>query len=136
MPDIRNKLTVLAAIGASALGASAIANAASSGSSTTAASAASSPSSSSSQAAAQRDPSLGGHESDGKTETLLTGDTAAKVKAAAAAKVSGGTVQRVENDVDTGSAYEAHVQQADGSEVVVYVNANFDVTSVDTMGHP
>jgi len=74
---------------------------------------------------------------NGKTETLLTGDTAAKVKAAAEAKVSGGTVQRVENDADTGSPYEAHVTKADGSEVVVYVDSSFDVTSVAAMaGHP
>jgi uncharacterized membrane protein YkoI len=71
---------------------------------------------------------------DGKTEKLLTGDTAAKVKAAAEAKVSGGTVERVETDVDTGSPYEAHVRKADGSEVVVYVNSSFKVTGTDTMG--
>ena len=34
---------------------------------------------------------------------------------------------RVETDSD-GSPYEAHVQKADGSDVTVKVDANFDVT--------
>ena len=69
---------------------------------------------------------------------LLTGDTASKVEAAAKAKVPGGTVERVENDVDTGSPYEAHVRKADGSEVIVYVDSSFNVTGTDTGGprHP
>ena len=134
MPALRNKLTVLAAIGAAALGGSAIANAASSSTSTTAASG----TAAQSQQAppAQRDPSLGGHQANGKTEKLLTGDTAAKVQAAAKAKLPGATIERVENDADTGSAYEAHVTKADGTEAVVYVDSSFNVTSVGTMGHP
>jgi hypothetical protein len=84
---------------------------------------------------AQRDPSLGGHQANGKTEKLLTGDTASKVEAAAKAKVPGGTIERVENDVDTGSPYEAHVRKADGSEVIVYVDSSFKVTGTGTMGH-
>lgn len=141
MPAIPSKLTALAAIGAAALGGAAIANAASSGSSTTSSTAASSGSSQTRQGpppgGARRDPSKGGHMNGGKTEKLLTGDTAAKVKAAALAKVPGGTVERVENDVDTGSPYEAHVKKSDGSEVVVYVDASFKVTGTDTMpGHP
>lgn len=71
-----------------------------------------------------------------KTEKLLTGDTAARVKAAAKAKVPGGTVERVETDADTGAPYEAHVRKADGSQVVVYVDASFNVTGTETMGHP
>jgi hypothetical protein len=72
----------------------------------------------------------------GKQEQALTGDTAAKVKAAAEKKVPGGTIERVETDVDTGSPYEAHVRKSDGSEVVVYVNKSFEVTSVASMQHP
>jgi hypothetical protein len=136
MTALRNKLTALAAIGAAALGGSAIANAATSsnGTSTTPATAAQTP-----QAPPQqRDPSMGGHVgSSGEVEKLLTGDTAAKVKAAAEAKVSGGTVERVENDADSSSPYEAHVTKADGSEVIVLVNSNFEVTAVNAMGgHP
>jgi uncharacterized membrane protein YkoI len=129
---MRNKITAITAITAAALGGSAIANAASSSSST------STTSSGSAQThqgpPAQRDPSLGGHQANGKTEKLLTGDTAAKVEAAAKAKVPGGTIERVENDADTGSPYEAHVRKADGSEVVVYVDADFNVTGTGTMG--
>jgi len=129
MPSsIRTKLTAAAAIAAAALGGSVVANAATS--TTTSGTAAQ-------QAApAQRDPALGGHEANGKTEKLLTGDTAAKVEAAAKAKFPGATIERVENDVDTASAYEAHVRKADGSAVVVYVNSSFEVTGSEAMGHP
>jgi hypothetical protein len=139
MPSVRATATTLAAIGAAALGGAAIAGAANPSSSTTA-----SPSTGSSGAAAQnqqappaqRDPSRGGHRANGKTEVLLTGDTATKVEAAAKAKVPGGTIERVETDVDTGSPYEAHVRKADGSEVIVYVDKDFNVTGTGTMGHP
>jgi hypothetical protein len=43
-------------------------------------------------------------------------------------------VLRVETDVDHGSRYEAHVRKADGTEVEVLVNADFQVTAVNTMG--
>jgi uncharacterized membrane protein YkoI len=134
MPALRNKLTVLAAIGAAALGGSAIANAATS--STTSTTAASGTAAQTQAPPAQRDPSMGGHQANGKTEALLTGDTAAKVEAAAKAKLPGATIERVENDADTGSPYEAHVTKADGTEAVVYVDSSFNVTSVGTMGHP
>ena len=138
MPSVRATATTLAAIGAAALGGTAIAGAADSSNSTTA-----SPSAGSSGTAAQsqqapavqRDPSRGGHQANGKTEVLLTGDTATKVEAAAKAKVPGGTIERVETDVDTGSPYEAHVRKADGSEVIVYVDKDFKVTGTGTMGH-
>jgi uncharacterized membrane protein YkoI len=64
-------------------------------------------------------------------EQLLTGDTAEKVRAAALAKVPGGTIQRVENDADGHAAYEAHMQRSDGSLVTVYVNKQFEVVSVE-----
>ena len=131
MPALRNKLTVLAAIGAAGLGGSAIANAASSSTSTTA----SGSTAQAQQRPAPRDPAVGGHQANGKTEKLLTGDTAAKVQAAAKAKLPGATIERVENDADTGSAYEAHMTKADGSDVIVYVNSSFDVTGTGTMGH-
>jgi hypothetical protein len=134
-PSLRNKLTAIAAIGAAALGGSVVANAATSNSSSTTQSTASA--AQTQPAPPQRDPSMGGHVgTNGEVEKLLTGDTAAKVKAAAEAKVPGGTVERVENDADSSSPYEAHVRKADGSEVVVLVNSSFDATSVETMGHP
>ena len=73
---------------------------------------------------------------NGKTEKLLTGDVAAKVKAAALAKVSG-TVERVETNVDSSAPYEAHIRKADGTEVEVQVSKDYSVAAVNTMGrHP
>ena len=74
-------------------------------------------------------PPWGGQRSD---ETLLTGDTAAKVKAAALAEVSGGTIVRLETDADGNAKYEAHMTKADGTPVTVYVDESFDVVSVET----
>ena len=68
-------------------------------------------------------------------ETLLSGDTAAKVRELALAKVPGGTVVRVETDADGNAAYEAHMVNADGTPVTVYVTKQFDVVSVDS-GRP
>ena len=76
------------------------------------------------------DPTKGGHMANGITETLLTGDTADKVKAAALAAVPGGTVQRAETDAE-GSPYEAHMTKADGTNVTVKVDSGFKVTSVE-----
>lgn len=76
------------------------------------------------------------HQVNGKTETLLTGDIAAKVKAAALVKVSG-TVERVETNVDNSTPYEAHITKSDGTEVEVQVDSDFNVAAVNTMGgHP
>jgi hypothetical protein len=142
MPSIRNKIAAIAVIAAAALGGSALADAATSSSPKSATSSAPSTSSSGGPAQGghaqpgQRDPSLGGHQANGQTEKLLTGETATKVEAAAKAKVPGATIERVENDVDTGSPYEAHVRKADGSEVIVYVDADFNVTGTGTMGPP
>jgi hypothetical protein len=65
-------------------------------------------------------------------ETLLTGDTAAKVRQLALAKVPGGTIVRVETDADGNAAYEAHMVKADGTPVTVYVNKQLEVVSVQT----
>lgn len=80
----------------------------------------------------QHDPSKGGHVGpNGTVETLLTGDKAAKVKAAVLAKYPKATIQRVENDAE-GAAYEAHIVQADGNQATVKLNASFTVTSTET----
>jgi uncharacterized membrane protein YkoI len=71
----------------------------------------------------------GGQRSD---ETLLTGDTEAKVRAAALAEVSGGTIIRVETDADGHAAYEAHMTKSDGTPVTVYVDKSYNVVSVET----
>ena len=56
-------------------------------------------------------------------ETPLTGDTAAKVTAAAEAAAPGATVDRVETD-DT-HAYEAHVTLADGTKKILFFDESF-----------
>jgi hypothetical protein len=71
----------------------------------------------------------GGRRSD---ETLLTGDTLAKVKAAAEAKVSGGSVIRIETDADGHAKYEAHMTDSSGNPVTVYVDESFAVVGTET----
>ncbi len=71
----------------------------------------------------------GGQRSD---ETVLTGDALAAVTDAATAKVPGGTIVRVETDADGNAKYEAHMTKADGSMVTVYVDADYQVVSVET----
>ena len=126
MGSMRSKLVTFAAVGAAAVSGAAIASAASGNGS-----------SSGSGSSAQHDPSKGGHTVGGKTETLLSGDTASKVRAAALAKVPG-TVERVETNVDSSAPYEAHIQKADGTEVEVQVKSDFTVAEVNEMGghHP
>ena len=138
MSSLRSKLVTAAAVGATAISATAIATAATndSSSSSSSSTAAAKPPQSLSGQPAPRDPSKGGHTVNGKTETLLSGDTAAKVKAAALAKVAG-TVQRVETNVDSSAPYEAHIVKSDGTEVEVQVNSDYTVAAVNTMGgHP
>ena len=65
-------------------------------------------------------------------EQLLTGDTAAKVTAAAEAKEPTATIERVETDSD--GVYEAHMVRTDGTRVVVQVDASFAVTGVQEGG--
>ena len=52
--------------------------------------------------------------------------------AAAQAAIPDGTIIRVETDSD-GSPYEAHVTKADGTQVVVKVDASFAVTATEDM---
>jgi hypothetical protein len=73
---------------------------------------------------------------NGVREKALSGDVAQKVRAAALAKVEGGTIERVETDADHGSPYEAHVRRPDGTELEVLVNKDFSVTAVNEMQHP
>jgi len=70
----------------------------------------------------------------GDRDEALTGTTAAKVKAAALAKVPGSSVLRTEKGGHDGAAYHAHVRKSDGTEVVVLVNAQFEATSVQEHG--
>ena len=120
----KNIALVAASITALALGGSALAGAASGGGSSSSDSAA--------PLALGRAPDGRPHQRAG--ETLLTGNTEAQVRKAALARVSGGTIERVETDADGNAAYEAHMTKSDGSRVTVYVNKSFDVVSVES-GH-
>lgn len=151
MGKLRSTLVTAAACGAAAVGGGAIANAATSsgsGSTTSTTPSAPAPGGAPQGAApgggsygappgrAGFNPSQGGHTVNGKTEKLLTGDVAAKVRAAALAKVSG-TVERVETNVDDSAPYEAHIVKSDGTQVIVEINQDFTVHAVQTMGgHP
>ena len=108
----RKTLTAIATVSAFAAGGAALAGAATNGSSSSTSPATERP---------RRAP-----------DVALTGETADKVKAAALAKVPGATVLRVEEGGPDGSTYHAHVRKADGTEVVVLVNASFEATSVQT----
>jgi len=119
-------VTGAAAVGA-LLGAAGIATAASSSRSATTSSSTTDSASGNTAPNGAPDPARAGH---GPDETLLTGSTADKVKAAALAAVPGGTVIRVETD-SAGSPYEAHLTRPDGTQVTVKVDANFTVTSTE-----
>jgi hypothetical protein len=130
---IRRTATTIAALGALALGGSAIAGAATSSNSNSTSSTAQS-----GAAPAPAGKPAGRHiGANGKQEQALDAATGAKVKAAALAKVPGATVERVETDVDHGSPYEAHLVKSDGTRLEVLVNDSFAVTAVNTMQqHP
>ena len=132
MASMRTKLATAAAVGAAAVSGAAIASAASG----TGSSASGSSSSPPAQSRPPHDPSQGGHTVNGKTEKLLTGDVASKVRAAALARVAG-TVERVETNVDSSAPYEAHIVKSDGTEVEVQVGSDYKVVAVNEMGrHP
>lgn len=127
---VKNVLLIVLSITALALGGSALAGAASGGSG-------SSGSNGSSNNNLPARPQFGAPGRAGvppqrPDETLLTGDTAAKVREAALAKVSGGTIERVETDADGQAAYEAHMTRSDGSRVTVYVDRSFEVVGVES----
>lgn len=114
--SIRNKLVGVAAAGVLALGGATVAMGAGSSTSTATTTTATATAKS--------------------TETPLSGDALAKVKAAAIAKV-GGTVDSATTETDgsnSAAAYEAHVTKADGSRVTVILDSSFAVLSVETGG--
>jgi len=126
---VKNLLLIVLSITALALGGSALAGAASGGSG----SSGNGSSNDNSQPARPHfgRPGQAGLPPQRSDETLLTGDAAAKVRAAALAKVSGGTIERVETDADAKGAYEAHMTRSDGSRVTVYVNKSFEVVGTE-----
>ena len=121
---VKNIALIAASITALALGGSAIADAASGGGSNS--------SSSSIIDSARAAPRHAGLPPQRADETPLTGDTAAQVRKAALAKVSGATIERIETDADGNAAYEAHIVKSDGTRATVYVNTSFEVVSVES----
>jgi uncharacterized membrane protein YkoI len=75
----------------------------------------------------------GRHQANGKTEEVLTGDTATKVEAAVKAAQPDATIERMETDAD-GAVYEAHITKADGTHATVLLDANFTVTGTQDQG--
>ena len=112
LSTIRKSLVAVAALAALALGGSALAGAADK----TTASGTSSSGTRSSQPRPQRE--------------ALSSGVAARVKAAALAKVPGATVLRTEAGGPYNSAYHAHIKTSAGAEKVVLVNSSFEATAV------
>ena len=108
LSTIRKSAAAVVAVGALGLGGSAIAGAAG----TTTPTAAKPP-----QARPQRE--------------ALSGSVAAKVKAAALAKLPGTTVLRTEAGGPYNAAYHAHVRASGGALRVVLVNSSFQATTVE-----
>jgi hypothetical protein len=123
----RRRLAAVALVAAGVAGGGVLA-------STMSASAADSPSAAASSAPGYGQPSTTVDESRSQRsdEHLLTGTDAEKARAAALAAYPGATVQRVETDSD--GVYEAHVVTADGTRLIVQMDASFAVTGTDTGG--
>lgn len=79
------------------------------------------------------DPAKGCHTANGKTEELLTGETATKVTEAALAAVPGATIERVETDAE-GAVYEAHLVTSDGKHQTVTFDADYNVVEIQDGG--
>jgi len=129
-------LAAAAAAAGIGIGAAGIASAASTGTSTTVSAAAtttpvggqSGTAATPTQAPPQVDPAS---LPNGPGETVLTGDTAVKVKAAVVAAEPTATIIRLETD-SGGHAYEAHVKLADGTVKTLYFNSSFAADGSDT----
>ena len=119
---IRKWLVTGAITGGALLGAAGLAGAAT-GTGATPQSTAANTATAATPAAAAHDPATMSH---GPGETLLTGTSAAKAKAAALAAVPGATIVRIETD-SGGAKYEAHMKKADGSYVTVKLDGSFKV---------
>ena len=127
---LKNTALVALVIVSAALGGAAIAGAAGGSSSSSNAAAATTQSS-----PAQPPGPRGGMPPRRSDETPLSGETASKVRDAALAEVAGATIERLETDGDGHALYEAHVVKSDGTRATVYVDASFDVVSVES-GRP
>ena len=75
------------------------------------------------------------HPDNGMKEELPTGDKAENVTKAVEAELPGATIDRMETNAD-GSAYEAHVTDADGKHVTVKLDKDFKVTGTEEAPRP
>src|SRR5215216_663343 len=123
---LKNTALVALVIVSAALGGAAIAGAAGGSSSSSNAAAATTQSS-----PAQPPGPRGGLPPQRSDETPLSGETASKVRDAALAEIAG-AIERLETDGDGYALYEAHVVKSDGTRATVYVDASFDVVSVES----
>jgi hypothetical protein len=121
------------ALPASAAGTNTVSSTAAASSGTAAPSSGSGSGSAPSAANPSPDPAKGGHRNNGVTEVVLTGSTAAKVKAAVLAAEPGATIQRMENDAE-GATYEAHILTSAGTAATVKLDASFKVTGTEVGG--
>jgi hypothetical protein len=112
---LRKTALTAAALGAFGLGGAAVAGATDNGSSNGS-------SSSSTATTPQNRPA--------RDRQPLSSDAAAKVKAAALAKVPGATVLETEAGGPYGTPYHAHIKTSDGTLQVVLVDASFQATAV------
>jgi 3D (Asp-Asp-Asp) domain-containing protein len=124
--QVPKSLAVAATVIGIAGGSYGIASAANGGSSSTGATTTTIPS----QAAPPSSGQPFGHQRS--DETGLTGDALAKVTAAAEAKVPGGTIVRVETDADGHATYEAHMLDASGNPITVYVSSSYEAVATGT----
>ena len=76
-------------------------------------------------------PGPGGAQPVRSDEKIVTGATAATLRAAALMAVPGASVYRIETDAGDG-AYEVHMKKADGSLVTVKFDKNLKVTKVES----
>jgi hypothetical protein len=76
-------------------------------------------------------PGPGGAQPVRSDEKIVTGATAATLRAAALKAVPGASVYRIETDVGDG-ACEVHMKKADGSLVTVKFDKNLKVTKVES----
>jgi hypothetical protein len=76
-------------------------------------------------------PGPGGAQPVRSDEKIVTGATAATLRAAALKAVPGASVYRIETDAGDG-AYEVHMKKADGSLVTVKFDKNLKVTKVES----
>jgi hypothetical protein len=120
--NVKKVLLVVAALGALAVGGSAIAGAATSQSTATTTSTTPTTAPSTSIAPAMPEHGTATHEN---AETALTGANASKAQAAAVKAVGSGTAGVVTSDY-TGNGYETTVTKADGSTVELHLDSSFN----------